>query len=178
LENSGILNNATLHICVAGDHFDKDVSKYQYHHLTSNVKEFEYPTLRTIWQHAQNNKGAVLYIHTKGASRVGHAVDCWRQMMLHFNVKKWQHAIHYLHNHDAAGCNRQTMSNRTFFSGNFWWAKCDYIRTLPDPERFKASRLQAEFWIGMNPSNKFYNLHASAVNHYTTAYPSEKYVNL
>jgi hypothetical protein len=178
LESSGILNNATLHISVVGEHFNKDVSKYQYIHQTNDIKTFEYPTLHSVWQHAHRHTGAVLYLHTKGATRPGVAVDCWRQMMLHFNVKKWQHALHHLYNHHATGCNIQTMQNKTFFSGNFWWATCDYIKTLPDPNIYKVSRLQAELWIGMNPNSKFHNLHSSLINHYTTAYPIENYVHL
>lgn len=178
LEKSGLLNHATLHVSVVGDGFSKNVSKYILLHQSKNTAQYEFPTLNMLWNHCAHNNGSVLYIHTKGATRPGYTVDQWREMMMHFCVNKWQRALHHLHDHDAVGCNIQNQQNKNFFSGNFWWAKADYIKTLPDPNRYLNSRIQAELWIGMNPINNFYNLHSSNVNHYITPYPFEKYMNV
>jgi hypothetical protein len=35
-----------------------------------------------------------------------------------------------------------------FFGGNFWMARCDYLRTLPECE--PEPRWKAESWIGLN----------------------------
>lgn len=178
LEQSNILKNATLHVSVVGEHFDKNVSRYIYHHQTNNTKQYEFPTLNAVWNHSQVNDGAVLYLHTKGATRPGHTVDQWREMMLHFSVKKWHRAIHYLNEYDAVGCNQQVSQGKNFFSGNFWWAGCKYLRSLPDPNHFITQRIQGELWLGMNPRARFMNLHASQVDHYKIPYPSEKYQHL
>ena len=178
LENSGLLKNSTLHISVVGDHFNKNVSRYDFVHQTNNVKQYEFPTLNLLWNHSQKNDGAILYLHTKGATRPGPTVDQWRDMMLHFTVKKWQRAIHYLHEYDAVGCNLQIQQNKNFFSGNFWWAGAKYIRSLPDPNLYMSSRIQGEMWIGMNPRARFMNLHASKIDHYKQYYPAENYKHL
>lgn len=178
LEASGILRNAVLHISVVGEGFNKDVGRYSFTHQTNNTAQYEYPTLKMLHEHCKTHEGAVLYLHTKGATRYAHTVDHWRNMMLHFTVKKWQTAIHYLHEYDAVGCNLQHSQGKQFFSGNFWWAGAKYIKSLPDPNLYISSRVQAEMWIGMNNRARFMNLHASRINHYMMPYSPEKYINL
>ena len=63
LEASGILNNATLHICAVGSAFDKNVKNYKFEHLSTNTNLFEFPTLQQMWQHAKTCDGAILYLH-------------------------------------------------------------------------------------------------------------------
>lgn len=178
LESSGLLNHATLHVSVCGEVFNKNVQKHVFKLQSKTTQQFEFPTLKYMWNHCQTHDGSVLYLHTKGATRPGHPVDQWRQMMLHFCVKKWQHTLHHLYDHDAVGCNIQQQQDKNYFSGNFWWAKSSYIKTLPDPNRYVSNRIQAELWVGMNPINNFYNMHSSNVNHYITPYPVEKFQHL
>lgn len=178
LEESGLLKHANLSINVCGSHCDKHIQPpHTLKILTHDTNQYEYPTLRELWLYSQTNPGSVLYLHTKGATRPGHQVDAWRKMMLHFNVTKWREAIHHLNDHDAVGCNMQRHQNREFFSGNFWWAKTSYIKTLPDPNAYLKIRTQAEFWIGMG-NGKLKTLHNSGINHYRETYSPDKYLNL
>jgi len=43
------------------------------------------------------------------------------------------------------------MEKKRYYMGNFWWAKCSYINTLPDIKKLDWNvRYNAEYWIGMN----------------------------
>lgn len=180
LESSGLLNHAQLHVSIVGHGFDKPSNpRYSYVHPTDNVSQFEFPTLKMLWDNSRTHDGSILYLHTKGATRYVHTVDQWRHMMMHFCVKRWQTALHHLNDSDVTGCNLHHQNGQQFFSGNFWWAKAKYIRTLPNPNLYMTSRVHAETWIGLNNMpHKFHNMYSSNVDHYATNYPMERYQHL
>ena len=69
------------------------------------------------------------------------------------------------------------------YSGNFWWARCDYISQLNSPfpdvmKRYKMlNRMNCEKWIGTKGVvRKMFNCFF-AVNHYYISTPVEKYSN-
>ena len=96
-------------------------------------------------------------------------------MMLYFLVEEWPVALHYLKDHDTVGCNYHDYNScraPPHFSGNFWWAKTDYLKNLPEcgPNKFDA-----EFWL-MKGNPKLKCLHdTGGMNHYFNVYPSENY---
>jgi hypothetical protein len=148
-------------------------------HVLRNGDEQE--TLAALWRRCQETLSPdvpLLYAHTKGAvsqSRwpfVGH----WREMMEYFCVDGWREAVSLLTSGvDAAGANLSYEPWR-HFSGNFWWARAEYVRTLQDPGKYCHRRLFAERWIGSGaPQAVFQTLHNSNVNHYQKPYPPEVY---
>lgn len=160
-----------------------------------DTQEGEIPTLDFLKKYCDNstNEVNVLYLHTKGVSWIGNEptytfIQDWRNLMLHYNVTKWRDCVTSLDNgHDVAGVNWNTNYEHDHFSGNFWWARSSYIKTLPTFIRPKLinyqsqfnfnndhCRLDAEFWLGINnPIVKC--LHDSQVNHYHSRYPEELY---
>lgn len=125
--------------------------------------EYEFPTIDLLRQHATDNDGAVLYIHTKGVVRSGPSIDDWRAAMLYWMVERWRECVYkLLKGYDAVGytrCERPV----PHFQGNYWWAKTSYLRTLGDPRAIEfvpsvsnqGERHKAEFWILSKPG-KFY----------------------
>jgi hypothetical protein len=126
----------------------------------------------------------VLYIHTKGVSRhpdeLPRMTD-WRRLMEYFNIVRFEDCIASLGTHDVCGVNWHTAPDR-HFSGNFWWATCEYVAGLPRlSELWKAedrgpnSRRACEQWLGTNPRVRAKSFHESAINHYLAGYPRSRY---
>jgi hypothetical protein len=149
-------------------------SKIELAYWSRSLHEFEVPTLARLQSWCRQNTGGVFYIHTKGVSR---SHDCptvvdWRALLERFVIDEHELCYQSLQKWDAVGANWHL---RPFphFSGNFWWARADYIRRLPDiashPDR--SDRLFCERWIGLDSTIQAASLHESHVNHYETPYP-------
>ncbi|CAK0788835.1 unnamed protein product [Prorocentrum cordatum] len=104
-------------------------------------KFFEFYTLEGLWSHCQQarqpDKEAVLYIHTKGSTN---GKSAWRHIMSHFTVQHFQDCVDQLQC-GASTCGSNLANplgkakwNFPHYSGNFFWARCDYIRLLPNPQ--------------------------------------------
>lgn len=91
-------------------------------------------TLEELWKLSQKEDFYVLYFHTKGISHQGQMycrVTDWAKMMEYFLIERYS-CLDFLPSYDALGCNLTERPLR-HFSGNFWWSKASYLRTLPDP---------------------------------------------
>ncbi len=88
----------------------------------------------------------ILYLHTKGASHSQRtvAVEDWRALMVHVVVERFADCLVGLANNDAVGCELQRLPH-PHFSGNFWWARASYLRSLPLVPA--ADRHDAEWWV-------------------------------
>jgi hypothetical protein len=143
---------------------------------------YEGQTLYHVWQHAQNNEGTVLYYHSKGITTPGNpAVHDWRKMMQHFLIDKWELCKAYLESNDL-------VTTKSQWLGNFWWATCNHLRTLPNPINsneyvthdpnmmpgLSTYRLAFEIWCLYNKPRVHY-AHATTVDHYQMFYPPEAY---
>lgn len=121
----------------------------------------EAPTINMLRGYAQAHDGAVLYAHTKGAATVEEFRDRWRASMTNHVVRRWRENLTLLESVDAVGCHwlteeafpgmfQQGMTDphagSGFFGGNFWMARCDYLRNLPRCRM--EPRWEAERWIG------------------------------
>jgi len=150
-------------------------------------------TLCSLWLHCCENDGYVFYIHTKGVSHINKTKlyqDDWRNMMEHFIIERQEECLHYLNvtKADVVGVNWHLgdgymgasprmcggLKATSHFSGNFWWARNSYIRTLPDPFPIKQSKYECEFWIGLNKP-KVVELWNSGTHHHRNSYPEEMY---
>jgi hypothetical protein len=141
-----------------------------------DVSYFEFPALSAIHQYALKNDGLVWYLHTKGCSRERDpCVEDWRALMEYFVIERWRVAVETLASADVCGVNWHEEPWR-HFSGNFWWARSDYVRTLPSVHTLNlADRFEAESWLGRNPAVLAKSLFDSKVNHYDERFPRELY---
>jgi hypothetical protein len=127
-------------------------------------KEYERATLHHMRKRAENETCKYWYLHTKGLRHFGtpreKSVINWIDIMLYWNVTKWRDAVQKLDSYDTYGCMRNELSKGScHYSGNFWWAKSNYIATLP--EKIRKNYCEPEDWIGLNLKVKAF----SAWNH-------------
>lgn len=149
---------------------------------TNNTNIYEGQTLYHVWQHAQNNNGAVLYFHSKGITTPGNpTVHDWRRMMQYFLIDKWEVCIAQLRTHDV-------VTTKSQWLGNFWWANCSHLRQLPNPINSNEYvthdnsimpgqnnyRLAFEIWHSYRSPSTYY-MHETTVNHYQSFYPPDCY---
>lgn len=119
---------------------------------------WEQETISRLYDYSKRNDGAVLYAHTKGAADPSEFNARWRRSMTDRVVRDWEHNLALLDHYQAVGCHwltperfpqhaQEFREGIPFFGGNFWMARCDYLRTLPECPT--EDRWQAERWIGM-----------------------------
>ena len=94
--------------------------------------------------------------------------------MEYFNIEKWKDCIHKLHNegYNTCGVNLQS-EPKLHYSGNFWWAKAEYINTLNEVPY--NSRWYCEMWLLDNNYCNPCSLHNSGINHYGVCYSESEY---
>lgn len=160
-------------------------------HSSSDLQEFEVPTQQLLYEYAVSNPDAkILYLHTKGVGKeVNMCIEEWVAYMIHFLVKEWKHAVESLES--CVSCGVDLSAEPTLhYSGNFWWARADYIASLPPPSEFKnierypnplhSERHNQEFWVCWNKSKPHCSLWNSNINVYhrhISRYPSDQYLN-
>ncbi len=148
IASAGLLEATTrLHLGVVGqqDAATFATPKIVVMPLSQQLKDYEFPTLRMLWQHCQITDCFLYYLHTKGVSYGPNPKsDRWRNSMLNLIVDRWSESVQALAQKDA--CGGIYRHRRRYFAGNFWWSKSAYIRTLAEP-RFVRSRLDAERWL-------------------------------
>lgn len=90
----------------------------------------------------------VFYFHSKGVS---HSLEekkfhNWRKILDYYTIKQWKLNLKLLLRHAVVGC--FLCKYPTYhFSGNFWWARTEYLMKLPNcGNRY----LSPEMWIGGN----------------------------
>lgn len=120
----------------------------------------EIPTLNILRSFAAEHPGySILYHHSKGVSTPNQA-DGWRRRMEDVNVWGWNNCVTILEaGYDVCGAHWLTPEQNPgviaspFFGGTFWWARSEYINTLPPlPEAVWNNRYEAETWIGKGPT--------------------------
>jgi hypothetical protein len=152
----------------------------------------EMDTINLIHTFCQESLPAnVLYLHSKGVSKPNSKnIRSWVEYMEYFNIEKWSECVDTLNMYDTCGVNLQKLPV-LHYSGNFWWATSNYIKTLkPFNERsanefFSLNplvnsygnmyRSYTEFWLLENSNCKPYSLHNSNINHYAEVYDKLKY---
>ncbi len=125
----------------------------------------------------------ILYLHTKGASKFKDVayknVEDWRNLMMYFNVEKVKNVFSIFERttYNTYGCLlRNVGSFKTFYDGNFWWARGKYIKTLNIKDIKTSNRFNAETNFIQNGENwKPYSIYNTNINHYLEPYPAEKY---
>jgi len=157
---------------------------------TKNLGFTETNTIKMIWDRAKNTEVPlkISYFHSKGITAIERVLKAgdynrfinyhyWRKFMDWSVIEKNEDCIKFLDEYDAVGAN-YTNWPCPHFSGNYWWANSDYLKTLVDP--FDESwwpnyrnehsdllritpRVKDEMWIGSGKNVKIHSL----FNHYT-----------
>lgn len=129
--------------------------------LPNPVFNDESDTLNFILQKSNDSSTnrRIFYLHTKGVTHshqlVKKNVDAWVEYLDLYNIHKWKECVDALDSNDVAGGLYES-SNPKHFSGNFWWANTNYIKTLPEitEKNYKLFN-RGEFWILSN-TDKIY----------------------
>jgi hypothetical protein len=104
---------------------------------SAEVGPWEEVTISAVAEYAERHDGAVLYCHTKGSWHTELCQDRTRRMNTEALVLGWRECLTELdRGYDVV-----------LGGGNFWMARCDYLRRLPRCEA--ANRFQAEGWISL-----------------------------
>lgn len=173
----------SLRVCAVGPEAGEvgwDDPKIEVVGRYSSLEEYEFPTLRALQRFCCGKEGAVFYFHTKGVSRTDPSVRDWRRYMEYFVIERWSECLAGLGGHDTMGVNWMR-APWPHFSGNFWWARCKYIASLPAPdscppgEQDGSRRHWCERWVGRGVVHRAGCLHQSNVDHYKVRYPEERY---
>ena len=170
-------------------------------HTSNRTDLWEYPTLELVKRNceAADEEYNIFYFHLKGLSRLGNQnVTDWRKFMEYWMIDRWQECVEKLENgYDLVGTNiiEQPWLHS---SGNFWWSKSSYIKTLeplvhPEslnwgtPSKLTGAvldggyfRYDHEAWVGSgNPT--WFEIASSPgkqtpVWHFDNPYPESEYV--
>jgi hypothetical protein len=141
----------------------------------------EFTTLELIEKDKQKfgDSDYILYIHTKGASKqYSENIISWRHLMNYFNIEKVKNVFKLFEktNYNTYGVLLGSAGNWTIYSGNFWWMKGSYAKTI-NIERVKRNRFSAETDYIQNGENwKPYSpYNCEGTNHYQTFFKREEY---
>lgn len=146
----------------------------------SNLTEFDIEeSILEFCKIEENYNQNVLYIHLKGSFHNSFRNTALRKMSYYYLLLNYNDCIEKLKNGaDVCGTRYSIVPNR-HYSGNMWWSKCSYIKTLK-PVRYmynerkrytigtigmKNDRYLAERWICSNNEVKASDLMDSDINY-------------
>jgi len=124
----------------------------------------------------------ILYLHTKGASKQNNAgynsIISWRYLMNYYNIELNKKVFNIFEKtaYNTYGVLLGKAGNWKIYSGNFWWAKSSYLKTI-EMDGVKRNRYNAEVdyiqngidWKPYSPYNK------EGENHYLIEFKREEY---
>lgn len=121
-----------------------------------SYEDNEIKTLNKLRQFSIDNEDyKILYIHTKGVCNKNDNIDSWRQYMSFYNITNYKTMIDKLQFFDVCGIDYREYPQK-HYSGNFWWSKSEYIKTLDLPINTYScltERHKSEFWICSKTDN-------------------------
>lgn len=192
------------------------IEQVEFFEMSKNDELYEGATLRMLWDYCQlhemrqaaksvttqRTSEQVLYFHSKASVTANRCTIHHRRFMSHFVIKRWNLGMGAVMDSfypaserlergaDIAGCEWRHAGG-WHFSGNFWWARSDYIASLMDPmtdcagfgkgyyhagpEGGDNSRIKFEMWVGSgNPKVcELYN--SGGLNWYTHCLTAKQY---
>jgi hypothetical protein len=121
----------------------------------------------------------ILYLHTKGASKQHNQnIISWRQLMNYFNIEKYKNVFKIFEKteYNTYGVLLGIAGKWKLYSGNFWWAKASYLKTI-QMDGIRRNRFNAEVDYIQNGINwKPYSLYnREGENHYLIEFKREEY---
>ncbi len=154
--------------------------------------KFEFPALNFIQNFCKTHQCLVYYFHTKGISLMSttnHSltyrkfrrnVTAWRKMMEYFTFYEWKVAANVLMDgYDTYGTLKidPPYTCHSHYSGNFWWARSNYLVSLPALEGDKMkNRFNAEMWI-LSGHGRFFSTFDSKTTLYGVYMPRQLYLS-
>jgi hypothetical protein len=121
----------------------------------------------------------ILYLHTKGASKQDlENVISWRHLMNYFNIEKVKNIFKLFEKTDynTYGVLLGNVGKWKLYSGNFWWAKSSYLKTIKMDEvrknRFNAEVDYIQNGIDWKPYSSY---NREGENHYSILFKREEY---
>jgi hypothetical protein len=145
------------------------------------AKGNEFVTLELIEKDKEKfgDSDYILYLHTKGASKQDlENVITWRHLMNYFNIERCKNVFKIFEktSYNTYGVLLGTTGKWKLYSGNFWWAKASYLKTIEVGE-VKRSRFNAELkyiqngkdWKPYSPYNR------EGENHYVINFNETDY---
>ena len=182
------LKSSSIHLFYYGDNDQIDKlfylvnkhdkkNKISLHHIKNNF--FEFPTIQSLYNFAQENDSYILYFHFKGvwstldSGKNADAIKSWRKCLEYFTIEKWHNCLKKLdEGYEVVGALYNYNKIHPLFSGNFWWSKSEYIKKLKYPNYDPSmnpylgtpeddgtwTRVECEKWINTIPNN-FYNFY-------------------
>ena len=153
----------------------------------------EFATLELIEKDKQKfaNDDLIFYLHTKGVSRmrtdyVYKKVITWRQMLNYFNIEKVNFVFDIFKNtnYNTYGVlltniltdREDNQKLLTFYSGNFWWMKAEYAKTINindvEKNRYNAETCFIQCGENWKPYSAY---NVSENNHYNIEFKREEY---
>ena len=143
--------------------------------INSCLEHYETPTLCRLHEHAQQEDAYFLYLHTKGVKHRGEfpSITDWVEYLTYFMVYRHETCRAALATYDTVGVNLHRSEHTTHYSGNFWWSKSSYLRTL-EPCVY-VDYWSPEFWITCKNQGNYLSLWDSHINHYVHRYEPRHY---
>lgn len=181
---TGLINKVRkIFLTVLGD--DIEVVKRIFNHekvdilfISQNINIYERMCLETLHTHARNEKDfKVLYLHSKGVTKGNNnSVLDWIELLTYFTVDLHNECLELLNTYDTCGVNLQRYEGILYYSGNFWWANSNYIKSLSP--KIGSGYIDPELWIGrtMNKKQRMVSLWNSDIDHYHTDYSLQNYI--
>jgi hypothetical protein len=116
------------------------------------VKGHEFTTLELIEKDKElfGDTDFILYLHTKGASKRGSEeysnIKSWRHFMNYFNIEKCEDVFRILNKseYNTYGVLFGKAGPWVLYSGNFWWMKASYAKTINLDGVKRSSRYSSE----------------------------------
>jgi hypothetical protein len=138
--------------------FFHDQSKIKIVSHNTNLQSYEFLTLKILRSTSLAlPKFYGFYIHTKGVSYPGHeGGKYWRDYMNYYVLTDWREAVKMLDaGYDTYGVKLLTTKDpkvkKTHYSGNFYWFKSEYAKTLVPVESLnQKDRFEAEMYMCSN----------------------------
>lgn len=164
------------------------LKKVIFHHNESGLETFEISTQEIIHKFSKETpKYNVLYLHTKGVGKeINECIEDWVNYMAYFLIEKWRTCVQELESNDTIGVDLRPQPV-LHYSGNFWWARSEYLATLPSPTEYKthpnplnSERHNQEFWICHRSEARHKALWDCGINCYERhlhRYPLRNYSN-
>jgi hypothetical protein len=145
------------------------------------AKGHEFVTLDLIEKDKEKfgDSDYILYIHTKGASKQNlENVVSWRHLMNYFNIEKYKNIFKIFEKTDynTYGVLLGSAGELKLYSGNFWWAKASYLKTIK-MDGVRKSRFNAEIRYIQNGIDwkPYSSYNREGENHYSILFKREEY---
>lgn len=186
IRSSGLHERMTrLFIGIVGPEsgpFEAPDPKIEIIHRSESLDRYEFPTLEYLHAFCKSHEGLVFYVHTKGVFRCNEGTTDWRRYMEYFIIERHADCIRALQSRPVCGVNWQEVP-WPHFSGNFWWARSEYLAALPPIEAQSVevedwdvtTRHKCERWIASGEPVRPASLHQTHLDHYLSRFRREMY---